>query len=199
MSVNSYIRKCILDAMKSEGREVPKEGVDYYYWYAVIDGSVLYEIYTPYDRVNRKVEYRLRGNLHRNFPSFKDYHDTGLDICLLPGDSIIDVCRHVRTFRVDCGDEGDRWYQVINRDVALEKGKVFWDSTLEEILCKICHNIDLNKANEDPVYYLQCFTEAFGHPITTVRLKQVWIDTFGQSSEDMYDVLNFSRNVSVVS
>ena len=65
--IESYFEKCILDAFKSENIDFEKAKKRVYYYFVIIGNEIVYSVHTPYNRVNTKIEYRLRNNLERNF------------------------------------------------------------------------------------------------------------------------------------
>lgn len=67
-NLDDYIRKCIQDACECEGRDIKSDPSQLEkYFYIVIDDCVLFSIYTKWEKVNRRVRYRLRNNLEKNF------------------------------------------------------------------------------------------------------------------------------------
>lgn len=79
--LDSYIEMVIRDAYKSEGRKYVDGDVEWYY--LVVKNQFLFYIKTPYSRVSRKVEYRVLGNIGKNFgftPNGDYYITTTLDV-----------------------------------------------------------------------------------------------------------------------
>ena len=67
-NVDAYLRQCISQAYTAEGREYTEDELDKGFYYVVVNNSYLvYKICTPYERVNRKVNYRMRRNFKKNF------------------------------------------------------------------------------------------------------------------------------------
>ena len=64
--LDDYIYNCFVDAHKSEGR--PFDKGNFSFDYIIFNNSLLYPIaWCKYDRVLRKVMYRLNRNLEKNF------------------------------------------------------------------------------------------------------------------------------------
>lgn len=85
--IDRYFERCIIDAYKSENREYKPEDINWFY--VIVDNQILFSVNTPYTRVSRKIECRIRHNINKNF---------GFDI---DGDYFIDdilqpnlVCNH---------------------------------------------------------------------------------------------------------
>ena len=65
--VDSYFRVCIEDVLRSEGRfsEETKSEINKFY-YIVIGDYIVYNTYTKFNRVNRRVNCRISRNIERN-------------------------------------------------------------------------------------------------------------------------------------
>lgn len=66
--INKYIRQCIEDAYVSEGRKYKPENISKDFYYVVVNMRYfVFNICTPYERVNRRVTYRIKKNFKKNF------------------------------------------------------------------------------------------------------------------------------------
>lgn len=65
--VDNYFRVCIEDTLRSEGRfsEETKSEINKFY-YIVIGDYIVYNTYTKFNRVNRRVNCRISRNIERN-------------------------------------------------------------------------------------------------------------------------------------
>lgn len=63
-----YFQTCIRDACTQENRNLDEDGGQLKkYSYVVLGDYIVFTVYTKWMKVNRRVEYRLRRNLGRNF------------------------------------------------------------------------------------------------------------------------------------
>jgi len=60
--IDRYINKVISDACLAEGKEN-----DVQYQFRIVEDVVVFAIDTKFERVKRRVEYRLRNNIPKNF------------------------------------------------------------------------------------------------------------------------------------
>jgi len=63
--VNNYFIKCIQDSFKCENRKYDISKTNYFF--IIVGNQILYELNTPFERVTRRINYRLRNNLFKNF------------------------------------------------------------------------------------------------------------------------------------
>lgn len=67
-SAEKYIRQCIEDAYLSEDRSYTSEDISKDFYYVVVDMRYfVFNICTPYERVNRRATYRIKKNFRKNF------------------------------------------------------------------------------------------------------------------------------------
>ena len=65
--IDNYFRVCIEESLRTEGRfsEETKSEVSKFY-YIVVGDYIVYNIYTKFNRVNRRANYRVYRNIERN-------------------------------------------------------------------------------------------------------------------------------------
>lgn len=67
-SVNRYFEKCLSQALEAEQRSYDNNDLGRYYFYVVVDGNYLvFNVCSPYKRVNQRVKYRVLNNFKKNF------------------------------------------------------------------------------------------------------------------------------------
>lgn len=67
-SAEKYIHQCIEDAYLSEDRSYTSEDISKDFYYVVVDMRYfVFNICTPYERVNRRATYRIKKNFRKNF------------------------------------------------------------------------------------------------------------------------------------
>ncbi len=87
--IDRYFERCIKDAYESEGRDYKSEEVEWFY--IVVDNQILFSIYTPFARADRKAIRRIRNNITKNF-GLDNNRDYFIDTILQPNF----VCNHFK-------------------------------------------------------------------------------------------------------
>lgn len=66
--LNYYFQTCIRAACDAEGRDLDMDKSQLQmYFYVVFGDYIVFKVYTKWRKVNRRVEYRIRRNIKKNF------------------------------------------------------------------------------------------------------------------------------------
>lgn len=177
--LDDYFATCIKDAYKDEGRKYNASEVVCFY--VVVGDQLLFEVETPYERVTRKVVYRVRNNMQKNFG-----FTTQGNFCLA---SHIDVNHVCNKLVVRCGNK-DHVYHLLDMDNKFikRKGK-FSPCYRYEELCRVYHDIPKDMHSERNFEHLPL-------NITWDTYRRVFFEAFNVAPEVEID--HKSKNVKVV-
>lgn len=177
--LDDYFATCIKDAYKDEGRKYKASEV--LCFYVVVGDQLLFEVVTPYERVTRKVVYRVRNNMQKNF-GFTTQGNYYLDSIL----SVNDVCNKLV---VRSGNRDQVYYLCEhNNKLARRKGK-FTPCYRYEELCRVFHDIPMDMHSERSFTHLP-------FNITWDTYRKVFFVAFNVVPE--VEIANKSKNVKVV-
>lgn len=133
--LDNYFEKCIKDAYKTEDREYDSKKVKWFY--IVVNNQILFSVDTPYERVTRRAENRIKNNVEKNF-GFKVEGDYFIDTILQPNFAC-------NCFTVD----GSVFFLCKeNRYDDMEKGEVIPSGRYEKLL-KAYFNINADQLRQD--------------------------------------------------
>lgn len=181
-NVDAYLRQCISQAYTAEGREYTEDELDKGFYYVVVNNSYLvYKICTPYERVNRRVNYRMHRNFKKNFgivamsnPVEANY-EVGYSLEIYPTLEVRDknFTRNAFTLK-----DGFRTTYVFLKDYALfinEEGKYIPALVYEKIAIERLGEekfVQRLKSNEniykEPIFYkeyVELFEKAFNSSV----------------------------------
>lgn len=143
-TLDEYFKKCIIDAFKSENRDIDWSKIRWFY--VIVDKQILSSINTPYARVSRRIEYRINSNVLKNF-GLNNNGDYALDTILQPNF----VCNK---FEVDRRNYYLNKYEDYKH---MKTGEVI-PSYRYERLCMAYHDLTIEdfrrKVTEDNDYHL---------------------------------------------
>lgn len=188
-NIRSYIEKCFKDAFKAENREYDKKLWDFE-WVMIKNLSGVYQLYPimrcKYNRVLRRVIYRLENNLIHNFSIH--YGDTDEMICLLYEGNQIDPNYTQAMFKTQYGNFSLSIFDVVTNPYKNKlSGKCMIAYTYEKLVLKYW-GLDTNSYNTLPEN-----DEKRHLPDSIIEdwesFKELYNKTFGEPIGSHYDII----------
>lgn len=188
-TLRNYIRKCFEDAFKAENRSYD-EKVWSFEWVLIKNDKNIYQLYPiaqcKYQRVLRRVYYRLQRNLYKNFGMH--YENTDNMRCLFYEDGQIDYNftqamfkTKNKTISLSILDEYTNPYENEKR------GKVMVVYTLEKLLFSYwnlnAELYDMLPENDEKRYLPHFMSKDWN------KFKELYKNTFGEEIGSRYDII----------
>lgn len=188
-SLRKYVKKCFEDAFKAENHHYDEKSWSFE-WIMIKNDKGIYQLYPivqcKYQRVSRRVCYRLKNNLQKNFGLL--YENTDDLRCLFYGNGQIDCNFTQAMFQTQNGNISLSVFDENTNPYENEgKGQCMISYTFEKLLFNYWElNADLyNKLPEnDKRRYLPQFMSKDWN-----TFKELYKKTFGEEIGSKYDII----------
>lgn len=187
-SLRKYVKKCFEDAFKAENRHYDEKSWSFE-WIIIKNDKGIYQLYPivqyKYQRVSRRVCYRLKNNLQKNFGLL--YENTDDLRCLFYGDGQIDYNFTQAMFQTQNGNISLSVFDENTNPYENEKkGQCMIGNTFEKLLFNYWElNADLY--NELPENDTRRYLPQFMSKDWNI-FKKLYKNTFGEEVGSRYDI-----------